>query len=160
QGKERAVRIGLVADAAVVGPMILIGVLGGSLTILAEATRGLLLYSIELFAFVVMRRIHRGVLIDLEFGTGKLEEVANLMIGAGMLGGGIWVVFGAIGIAAGQRPVGTPFGLAMAAAIGSVNLYLNLVAWDVIRRAPGIAGSLIMQAQLNARSVKLASSVL
>src|SRR5262249_33116745 len=121
---------------------------------------GLLLYSIELFAFVVMRRIHRGVLIDLEFGTGKLEQVANLMIGAGMLGGGIWVVFGAIGIAAGQRPVGTPFGLAMAAAIGAVNLYLNLVAWDVIRRAPGIAGSLIMQAQLNARSVKLASSVL
>ena len=68
------------------------GVIGGSLTITAEAIRVILMIAIEFFAFLVLRRIHRGILADLEYGTGKLEQIANLAIGIGMLGGSIWIV--------------------------------------------------------------------
>ena len=33
-----------------------------------------------------MWRLHRGKLHDLEFGGGKLEQIANLVTGIGMLG--------------------------------------------------------------------------
>ena len=90
----------------------MIGIMGGSLTLVAEVIRGGLMCLIELFSLVVMRRIHRGQLADLEFGTGKLEQVANTVIGAAMLGGAIWVIASALAIVAGERALGTPFGLA------------------------------------------------
>jgi hypothetical protein len=33
--------------------------------------------SIEIFAYTVMWRLHRGKLQDLEYGGGKLEQIAN-----------------------------------------------------------------------------------
>src|SRR5437588_551507 len=92
QAEEDSVRFGLIGDAGLIVLIVLTGILGGSLTILAEAIRTCLMILSELFSFVVMRRIHRGQLADLEFGTGKLEQVANALIGASMLGGGIWII--------------------------------------------------------------------
>ena len=77
EAEESSVRFGLVADCGLLVVLVLSGFLGGSLTILAEAIRGSLMSLTELFSLVVMRRIHRGQLADLEFGTGKLEQVAN-----------------------------------------------------------------------------------
>ena len=76
QAEENSVRFGLIGDAGLIVLIVLTGILGGSLTILAEAIRTCLMILSELFSFVVMRRIHRGQLADLEFGTGKLERVA------------------------------------------------------------------------------------
>jgi cation diffusion facilitator family transporter len=157
--KERSIAFALVADTAILVALVTVGVLGGSLTIMAEAIRGTLMAAIEAFSLLVLRRIHRGVLTDFEFGPGKLEQVANLAIGAGLLGGAIWIAVNAVEIVTGGRPVGTPFGLALAAILGAVNTYINVLAWDGMRRAAQGERSLIMQAQLNARIVKLISSL-
>jgi len=85
QAEENSVRFGLIGDAGLIVLIVLTGILGGSLTILAEAIRTCLMILSELFSFVVMRRIHRGQLADLEFGTGKLEHLCSLLVAAGLL---------------------------------------------------------------------------
>ena len=62
QAEENSVRFGLIGDAGLIVLIVLTGILGGSLTILAEAIRTCLMILSELFSFVVMRRIHRGQL--------------------------------------------------------------------------------------------------
>jgi divalent metal cation (Fe/Co/Zn/Cd) transporter len=159
QAEESAVLFGLVVDFGLATLLLLNGILGGSLTVLAEGIRGGLMDLIELFALMVMRRIHRGQLADLEFGTGKLEQIANAAIGAAMLGGAIWITAGAVAMLVGERVVGAPFGLAMAAVAGAVNLYFNFIAWGRVRRAVRAESSLVMLGQLRARTVKLVASL-
>lgn len=159
RSKERAVLFALVADVAILLVITVVALLGGSLTLLAESVRGALMDAIEGFALLVMRRIHRGRLDGFEFGFGKLEQVANLAIAAGMLAGAGWIALGAVSLATGGRPIGTPLGLALAAIVGALNTYINLIAWDAVRRAARGESSLIMQGQLAARDVKLVSSL-
>ena len=89
QAEESSVQAALIADSGIIFSFMVIGILGGSLTMVAETIRTSLMGLIELFSVLVMRRIHRGELADLEFGTGKLEQIANTVIGAAMLGGAI-----------------------------------------------------------------------
>jgi divalent metal cation (Fe/Co/Zn/Cd) transporter len=159
RSKEQAILFALLADVAILLVIAVVAVLGGSLTLLAESVRGALMDAIEAFALAVMRRIHRGRLEGFEFGHGKLEQAANLAIAAGMLGGAAWIAVGAIALATGGRPIGTPLGLALAAIVGAVNTYINLIAWDAVRRAARGESSLIMEGQLTARNVKLVSSL-
>jgi divalent metal cation (Fe/Co/Zn/Cd) transporter len=159
QAEESSVQFGLAADSGILIMLALTGILGGSLTITAEAIRGTLMALIELFSLGVMRRIHRGELADLEFGTGKLEQIANTVIGAAMLGGAIWIASKVVAVLAGESAPGTPFGLAMAAMVGALNLYVNFVAWGRMREAMRAESLLVMAGQLRARTVKLVSSL-
>jgi divalent metal cation (Fe/Co/Zn/Cd) transporter len=136
RAKERAVLLALSLDLGMMTTIAVIGILGGSLTMIAETIRAVAANTMEAFGLVVMRRIHRGVLSDLEYGTGKLEQVANVAIAGGMLFGAAWILSQAVSIISGEAPTGTPFGLAMAAIAGAVNAYLNLVSWDAVRRSP------------------------
>ncbi len=70
----------------------------------------------------------------------------------------MWIAFGVLDIIAGERPLGTPFGLTLAAMLGAINTWVNIIAWDAMRRAARLGGSVIMQAQFRARTVKLCSS--
>ena len=159
QAEESSVQFGLVVDFGLATLLLLIAILGDSLTLFAEGIRGGLMDLIEFFALMVMRRIHRGQLADLEFGTGKLEQIANTLIGAAMLGAAIWIAAGAVAMLVGERVVGGPLGLAMAAGAGAVNLYFNFVAWGRVRRAVRAESSLVMLGQLRARTVKLVASL-
>ncbi len=157
--EERSLIFALTADVLIMFVFLLVGLVGGSLTILAESIRIVLMIAIEFFAFAILRRVHRGTLPELEYGTGKLEQIANLVIGLGMLGGSVWIFYKAMGIIAGEEELGTPFGLALAAIVGAINLAINVVAWDGMRRAAEAESSLVMLAQLKARVVKLVSSL-
>lgn len=159
RARESSIVLAVVADAGILTTFVVVGVIGGSFTILAESVRGWLMLAIDAFSLLVMRRIHRGVLTDLEFGPGKLEQVVNLLIAAGMLVGAGWIAAGALSIVAGERPAGAPLGLALAAVCGAINLYINVVTWDAVRRAARAGGSVIMRAQLTARIIKLFSSL-
>jgi len=156
--EEQSLFFALSADSFMVAALILAGVLGGSLTMIAEAMRAALMMSIEVFAYFLMRRLHRGRLADLEFGTGKLEQVANLLIGGGMLAGAAWIFSGAVAIIGGERVVSTPIWLAVGALIGAANVVVNVTSWDSMRRAMGRESSLVMLAQFKSRMVKLAAS--
>jgi divalent metal cation (Fe/Co/Zn/Cd) transporter len=160
RAKERAVVLALSLDLAMMTTIGLIGVVGGSLTMIAETIRAVAANAMEGFSLVVMRRINRGMLADMKYGTGKLEQIANVAIALGMLGGAMWILRQAVAIVDGDESVATPLGLAMAAIAGAVNLYLNLVSWDAIRRVVRAGDAAIMQGQLASRVVKLVSSLL
>ena len=159
RAQERSMLFALAMDFVMVAATVLSGVLGGSLTMLAESARTSLGYALEIFTLVVLRRIHRGVLADLEYGAGKLEQAASVVIAAGMLLAAVWIAFNAYGVWSGTRELGTPMGLAAAAIVGMVNLYVNLLAWDSVRRSLTADASLIMEAQLRVRWVKLFSTL-
>jgi divalent metal cation (Fe/Co/Zn/Cd) transporter len=156
--EERALFFAIVADALILIAMGLSGIYGGSLTMVAETIRGVLMALIEVFAYALMRRIHRGMQSDLEFGIGKLEQVGNLAIGIGMLASAAWIASKAVAMIAGERALGTPIGLAFAAVFGAVNMLINLLAWDGMRRAARAESSLVMLVQLKSRMIKLVSS--
>ena len=103
--EERSLEFALFADSGIITTWLVVGLLGGSLTVIAETIRAILMIAIEVFAYVLMRRLNRGRLTDLEFGTGKLEQVANLLIGGGMLVGAAWIFSGAVAMVDGDRPV-------------------------------------------------------
>jgi hypothetical protein len=86
----------LVVDAFMVTALFIGGVVGGSLTMMAETLRGGLGYLLECFAIVLLRWIHRGVLADMEFGAGRLEQAAGVVIAASMLMGAIWFGLGVV----------------------------------------------------------------
>ena len=94
--EERSLIFALTADVLIMFVFLLVGLVGGSLTILAESIRIVLMIAIEFFAFAILRRVHRGTLPELEYGTGKLEQIANLVIGLGMLGGSVWIFYKAM----------------------------------------------------------------
>lgn len=158
RARERSILLGTLIDLAMLGAFLLVGILGGSLTIVAESVRGGLMLAVEAYSLVVMRRIHRGRVADLDFGAGKLEQVCNLAIALGMLGGSAWIAGGAAELALRGRSEASPLGLALAASLGAVNNLANFVTWDEMRRAARAGGSVIMQAQLRARTTKLVAS--
>ena len=156
--EEHSVFLALLADTVMITLWISAGVLGGSLTVIAESIRGGLMMSIEVFAYFLMRRLHRGQLTDLEFGTGKLEQVVNLLIGGGMLAGAAWILSGAVAIIDGDRSVSIPIWLAAGAIVGACNVVANGTSWDGMRRALRGESSLVMLAQFKARTLKLVNS--
>jgi ferrous-iron efflux pump FieF len=157
--RERAIAFALAMDIAMVALYTVAVVLAGSLTMAAELIRGVLMWLIELFALIVMRRIHRGRTAMFEFGSGRLEQLVNLLIAVGMLGGAAWIGLAAMSkLAGGDDPTGAPIGFALAAIATATNFYVNVLAWDAMRRAARSGGSLIMQGQLQSRVVKLVSS--
>ena len=157
--KERAIGLAIGMDMAMFVAFMSVSLVGGSFTLLAESIRGGLVLLLEIFSFFVLRRVHRGTLRNLDYGTGKLEQVANLVVGASMLLGATWIVIGAVRILVGQSDLGTPIGLAIAAIAGAVNAWVNLIAWDATRRAAATGDSLIMEVQLRLRRTKLFASL-
>ncbi|MEX1109920.1 MAG: cation diffusion facilitator family transporter [Dongiaceae bacterium] len=157
--KENSIFYSLIADMGILTIFFIVGIVGGSLTIIAEMIRGTLMNAIEGFSLLVMRRVHRETLFTLEFGPGKLERVANVGIAISMVIGALWVFINAILMILGDRELASPFGLALAAVCAAINLFINLLAWDAVRRAAQTGKSVIMQAQLKSREVKLLSSV-
>ncbi len=160
KAREHSFLVAIILDIGIVVAMVTVAIVGGSFTLLAESIRATLGLFPEWFTFGVLRRIHRGVLADLDYGTGKLEQVASLVIGVSMLLASVWIVIGAFRILGGERELGAPIGLAAAAVAGMVNLYLNVVAWDGVRRLPGVRESTIMNAQLTLRWTKLLASII
>ena len=158
RARERSIQVALVLDAAMIAAYSLAAILAGSVTMIAELVRGMLMTTIEVFALLVMRRIHRGRIAILEFGSHKLEQLVNLLIAGGMLAGAGWVLFDVVKLVSGAGAPGSPAGFAFSAIATAVNLYVNVLALDGMRRAARGGGSLIMQGQLQARLVKVVSS--
>lgn len=159
RARERSIELALVMDGTMIVTYAILAGAAGSLTMLAELLRGALMTAIEVIALIIMRRIHRRRTGMFEFGSGRLEQLVNVGIAVGMLGGALWIAIGALGRITGGGQAGTPAGFALAAIVAAINLYINVIAWDGMRRAARGGGSLIMQGQLQARVVKLVSSV-
>jgi divalent metal cation (Fe/Co/Zn/Cd) transporter len=160
KAREGALVLAALLDGGMVGLLLAGGIGGGSLTCLAEGIRGGLMALIDLVTLFVIRRIHRGALAGFDYGTGKIEQLCSIGIAASLLGGALWMGYAAASMALAGESEASPLGLTLAAVVGSLNLLVNVIAWDGVRRATQGAPSVIMRAQLEARVTKLLSSLL
>jgi cation diffusion facilitator family transporter len=156
--RERAMAMGVGTDVMTAAPMLVIGVCSGSLTLLADAIRGGLLTLLELFAYVMMRRIHRGRLPSYQYGCGKIESFLNALIGGALVLSSIWV-FGRGVLLMLRPPEPSPLGLAAATAIAAVNVAQNAWMFVTFLRARRVGASILIDGQVRTRILKLASSV-
>jgi cation diffusion facilitator family transporter len=158
QRRERAMALGVGTDVLTATPMLTIALWSQSLTLLADALRGGLLTLLELFAYIMLRRIHRRRLPSYEYGSGKIESFLNLLIGAALVVSSILVF--ALGVASLVHPPPPhPLGLAGATAIAAVNAGQN--AWMLVTflKAARDRGSVLINGQVRTRVLKLVSSI-
>lgn len=158
RAQERSFLVPISIDWAFLGPYFSVGLLGGSLTIIAESVRWGLMLSLQTYSLIVMRRINRGKLADLEFGTGKLEQVCNLAIATGMILSAILIARGAVDLAIQGHSNASPLGLTFAAIINAVNVLVNFMAWYEVWRTAGPSPSVIVLAQMQTRLTIFTSS--
>ncbi len=157
--REGAIRFAIIVDSFMLAALVLTALASGSLTILAETVRGSMMFTLELIAFFTMCRVHRGRFHGFDYGSGKVEQIANIGIAGGMLIGGFWIVLSALGNALSGGNFLSSFGLALAAVFAAVNLYVNAIAWYKVRLAARLERSVILEAQLQARWAKALTSV-
>lgn len=158
RSRESALALAAILDGVIGLALLVVGVMAGSLTCFAESLRGNMMWVIDLVSLAVLRRVHRGKLSGFDFGTSKIEQLCSIAIAVGLIVGAGWVAVDAFQLAAGESSA-TPLGLCLAAAVGAVNVFINFVAWDKIRRAARGHRSSIMDAQLVARRARLLSSL-
>jgi cation diffusion facilitator family transporter len=156
--RERAMALGVGTDVLTATPMLTIALWSHSLTLLADALRGGLLTLLELFAYIMLRRIHRRRLPSYEYGAGKIESFLNLVIGAALVLSSIWVfALGVLNLL--HPPPAQPLGLAGATAIAAVNAGQNTWMFRTFLRAGRDHGSVLIDGQVRTRLLKLVSSI-
>ncbi|MDQ1080158.1 cation diffusion facilitator family transporter [Pseudoroseomonas cervicalis] len=155
--RERSMLLCALADIAIFLVYVAVGLSSQSLTVVAEALRGGLMIALELLVFLLMRRIHRGRMAAYEYGAGKLEQFANLLIGLAMAAGAVWLAAGALGKI--HLPSSAPNeAVRLALPLSLVNLGMNAAAFWALWRAGRDGRSVIMTGQIRTRLSKLLSS--
>jgi ferrous-iron efflux pump FieF len=155
--RERSILIGVSLDAILIALMTITSLWSGSLTMLSEVIRAVLLLQVEIFGLVMLRKINRMQLGAYDFGTGKLEQAVNMLIAVAMIGGAAWILLAAYG-RANEVMIPSPIGLTVTAVIGELNLLLNIWAFIVAFRASRDGLSVITTAYCRSRLVKLVAS--
>jgi cation diffusion facilitator family transporter len=158
QRRERAMALGVGTDVLTAAPMLCIAIWSRSLTLLADALRGGLLTLLELFAYIMLRRIHRRRLPSYEYGAGKIESFLNLLIGAALVLSSMWMfTLGVLSLL--HPPPANPLGRAGATAIAAVNALQNAWMFVTFLRAGRDRGSVLINGQIRTRLLKLISSI-
>ena len=158
RGRERALGFALAVDGVLLSAFVVVSVLAGSLALMAEALRGGLLWSLGLYALWVMRRVHRRALHRYDFGSGKVEQFANLLVAIGLLLGAAWLGV-RVSLAVLSPPAPAPPGLRLAVmALAVVNLGFNLAAFAALWRSGRDGTSLVMRGQIASRLGKCVTS--
>lgn len=147
------------SDVFIIVAAFAVGFWANSLMIVAEAVRGSLLFALEMVLLLLLRRIHRGRTHAFDYGAGKLEQFANLGIGAAMGLGGLWIA-GSAAYRWWHPPDQVALGLDFAAAVGVANVVQNGLAFWALWRAGHDGASVIMLGQVRTRLAKLISSTL
>jgi divalent metal cation (Fe/Co/Zn/Cd) transporter len=159
RAKEASVLYPVLADIGMTTLLFVFAVITGSLTILSEAIRSILMLAASFYGLVVMRAMHRGRLSRFEFGVGKLEQFVAAVVGIGLAVSGLWVarcVVDTVFLAG--DPV-TPLGLASAAVVNAINTALNTMGWLAMKLASREGDSEVFRAQLRARTTMMTSSM-
>jgi divalent metal cation (Fe/Co/Zn/Cd) transporter len=157
--REAALLLAAVLDGLIGLLLLVVGLAANSLTCFAESMRGNMMWTIDLVSLAVLRRVHRGRLTGFDFGTNKVEQLCSIAIGAGLLGGAVWLAHDALHLVSTGHSAATPLGLCLAASIGAVNVFINFIAWERVRLAAEGGRSSLMDAQRTARRARLLSSL-
>ncbi|MDB5415941.1 MAG: hypothetical protein JWR10_4276 [Rubritepida sp.] len=156
---ERAILTGCLLDSGIWVIVLVAALWGNSLTLMGEVIRGGLLILLEYVLLGMLRRINRGAMSDYDYGTSKLEQFANFLVGVAMMLGALWLMAGLIqrvGVPQQQSTAGMTFG----AASGLLNLAINMSVFALLWRAGRGGTSIIVNGQILARLSKTISSAL
>lgn len=144
--------VGALLDGGLLVFMLVAATWGNSLTLLGDAIRGGLLLLLEIALLILMRRINRGEIGGYDYGTRKLEQFANVIVGGAL-------VLAALSLAAASlmrsaEPDQDAIGLAVAWVVGLLNFLINgYVLWRLWRVARG-GESVIIAGQVASRLMK------
>jgi divalent metal cation (Fe/Co/Zn/Cd) transporter len=157
RARERSLFTAILLDLTTTVPLIAVVLWSGSLTMLADLVRAVLLIALELFAFHTMRKVHRRRLLHYDFGTGKLEQFANFLLGCAMLAGAAWIGLKML-VRVQSPPTQDEAGLWAAAVICFLSLALNGYCLYALWRSGKDGTSIVMNGQIQSRLAKLIAS--
>lgn len=157
--RERALLLAAILDGVIGLLLLVVGLAAGSLTCFAESLRGNMMWTIDLVSLALIRHLHRGRLAGFDWGTGKIEQLCCIAIGCGLAAGAAWVAWDALALIAAGESSASPLGLRLAAVVGALNVFINVVAWEKVRQAARGRPSSIMDAQTRARRARLLASL-
>jgi divalent metal cation (Fe/Co/Zn/Cd) transporter len=158
RNKESAVYWAIVLDLSCFCFMLGVGLFSGSMTVISEITRFLLLLIIEIVSYSVLRRAHRGRFHEYEFGTGKIERIVNLLVAFG-LGITCLYIFSKI-VSMGDDVPLSLLNLFLFVFPADFNLAINVWFTLSFIRVNQQENSIIIQSQIKSRIAKTVSSLI
>ena len=156
--KESAVFWAIVLDALCVSFMLVVGLFSGSMTVISEIARILLLLTIEVVSYIVLKRAHRGQFPEFEFGTGKIERIINLLVAFGLCITCLYIFYRIISIGA-DAPLSLT-NLFWAVISADMNLAINIWFTMEFIRVNQAESSIIIQSQIKSRMAKTVATVI
>jgi divalent metal cation (Fe/Co/Zn/Cd) transporter len=155
--QERALALSIWLDSLLAVPYAIVTIWVGSLAMLSELLRGGLLLIVTGFSLRTLRRTHRGLIADYDYGIGKLERALSgavaflLLLAAGFI---VWRAF-----VLGPETPTSHFLRMLAIVFVFMNLLVNTIPAISLWRATRSQPSVIALSQFRARLAKAVGSV-
>jgi ferrous-iron efflux pump FieF len=157
--REHAVFAAFAYDCLLIVPYFWVAIDVGSITMLGECLRGVLLITVAIVSWLTLRRIHRARTGAYDFGLGKHEQILSFFVAVLLL---VTVAFVAWKAVTEEPRVERDIGLlnAVAVALTVVNLLANVAPIPPLMRALRSGRSVIVLTQLRAKIAKTVGSVI
>jgi Predicted Co/Zn/Cd cation transporters len=155
--QERALALIITLDLLIIVPYFAVAVAVGSLAMIAEILRGGLLLFVICFSLRTLRKAHRGLISEYDYGIGKLERVLSAIIAVLLLFAAGFITWEAFALKT-AKP-NSPFLATLAVVFVTLNLGVNsaplLPLWRSMREQP----SVIVLSHFRARLAKALGSL-
>jgi divalent metal cation (Fe/Co/Zn/Cd) transporter len=159
RGKEISLYAVIGADTLIVLGLTLFAIATGSLTILGEAIRSILMLAISYYSLWVLMALHRDRLQRFQFGVEKLEQFVWMLIGFGLFLSALWMTRTVIDAVVSAQAAASPLGLTWAAIINAVNCVINILSWYAVFSTSRDGESEVYEAVLRSRMMMMVSSL-
>ncbi|MFG1462953.1 cation transporter [Xanthobacter sp. DSM 24535] len=156
RGAERAILIAILLDLSLAVPYGVATVVIGSLSMLSELLRGLLLLVVACASLLTLRNLHRGRVTSYEYGIGKVERGLSCVIGILLVLAAGFIVQRAFSAGGGEPR--DAFWAGAAILLVGYNFIVNAGPILPLWKASREGGSMIVQAQLRAHIAKAVAS--
>lgn len=158
RSKENAVFWAIVLDVLLTAAMIVVGLFSDSMTVISEVARIVLLLTIEIVSYVVLKRAHRGQFKEFEFGIGKIERIINLLVAFGLCVTCLYISSRITSTV--THPPLSPTSLFWGVICADINLAINV--WFSIEfiRVNKAESSIIVLSQIKSRIAKTVASAI
>ncbi len=158
RGRELSLFYTWLGDVVTISLLVIFAILTGSLTLLSEGIRGVLMLGVSFYSVWVLYAVHRDRLTRYEYGVGKIEQFVSVVVGLGLVVSGLWVAQTVVDTILSAKPAAGPLGLTSAAIANSINTLVNVLGWFAMVAASGAADSDVFRTQLRARFTMMVSS--
>ncbi|WP_029004545.1 cation diffusion facilitator family transporter [Azorhizobium doebereinerae] len=154
--EERAILIAVLLDLSLAVPYGTAALIIGSLSMLSDLLRGVLLLVVAIVSWQTLRNLHRGRVAAYEYGIGKLERGIGLMVGVLLIFAAGFIAYQAVTRGGGEPQ--TDFWAWVAIVMVVYNFIVNAGPIIPLWQANRAGGSMIVQAQLRAHIAKAVAS--